>query len=346
MEQTPRDAADVPLGRFLRAGRGRVLDEHDASLWSCLEWATEGGKRFRPRLLLAAHEALGGRQHEAASRVADAVELLHTAFVIHDDVIDGDTVRRGRPNVTGTFVDRARGSGVHGDRARRYGEAAGILAGDLALAGAVREVALCGTDPTTTARLLDLLEDVLHRSAAGELADVRVSMTGVADVAEALAIAEWKTAAYSFQLPLQAGAVLAGAEERVVALLGEAGRLMGVAFQLQDDLDGVFGEAATTGKDPLSDLREGKGTALVAHARATGVWPELSAYVGRADLDERAAARARDLLTECGARDAVETLAAQYCAVAEQALGLLPPPAADLMRELLAPARPRVRGAA
>lgn len=223
----PVDVGPAPLGRFFTAGRAQVVDEHDRVLWQSLQQLTAHGKRFRPALLTGVYAALGGQDHPRAEKVGDAVELLHTAFVIHDDVIDGDTVRRGRPNVTGTFEDRARGSGVHGDRARRYGEAAGILAGDLALAGAVREVALCGTDPTTTARLLDLLEDVLHRSAAGELADVRVSMTGVADVAEALAIAEWKTAAYSFQLPLQAGAVLAGAEERVVALLGEAGRRAG-----------------------------------------------------------------------------------------------------------------------
>src|SRR5699024_1219415 len=131
-------------------------------------------------------------------------ELLHTAFVIHDDVIDGDDVRRGRPNVSGTFQARARNTGVSPARARLYGEAAGILAGDLALAGAVREVALCGARPQVVVRLLDLLEEVLHRSAVGELADVRVSLTPDASMTEVLDVAECKTAAYSFELPLRA----------------------------------------------------------------------------------------------------------------------------------------------
>ena len=200
-----------PAHRFLETGLRRALDEHDRVLWTEIDLATQGGKRFRPRLLLGAHAAFGGLHPAAAERLADALELLHTAFVIHDDVIDGDRVRRGRPNVIGTFTQRALAEGAAPDRAGRYGEAAGILAGDLVLTAAVREIALCGAPPATTARLLDLLEDVLHRSAAGELADVRVSVTPGAGLTESLAVAEWKTAAYSFQLPLQAGALLAGA---------------------------------------------------------------------------------------------------------------------------------------
>jgi geranylgeranyl diphosphate synthase type II len=335
-----------PAHRFLETGLRRALDEHDRVLWTEIDLATQGGKRFRPRLLLGAHAAFGGLHPAAAERLADALELLHTAFVIHDDVIDGDRVRRGRPNVIGTFTQRALADGAAPDRAGRYGEAAGILAGDLVLTAAVREIALCGAPPATTARLLDLLEDVLHRSAAGELADVRVSVTPGAGLTESLAIAEWKTAAYSFQLPLQAGALLAGAPAPDVVRIGEVGRLLGIAFQLHDDLDGVFADATVTGKNPLSDLREGKDTALVAIARSTPWWPRIAPHLGRPDLDEATAARVRHDLVACGARDAVETLAADLRAGAREAAAGLPAPVHAFLADLLVESGPLVRGAA
>lgn len=321
--------------RFFAAGHDQVVDEHDAVLWDVLHGLTQGGKRFRPALLVHLHAALGGREAHVAAAVADAVELLHTAFVIHDDVIDGDEVRRGRPNVGGTFAARGLADGAAPERARRYGEAAGILAGDLALAGAVREIALCGARPDVTVRLLDLLEEVLHRSAAGELADVRVSLGGRVTLADALDVAEWKTAAYSFELPLQAAAILADAPEDVVAALGAVGRCLGVAFQLQDDLDGVFGTAEQTGKDPLCDLREGKCTALITIARSSSRWGELAPYVGDPDLTDDGARRARELLVACGARRAVETLVHDLRGAAVAGVDRLPEPARGVLLEMI-----------
>lgn len=335
------DLAAHTLENFFVRGRAQVVDEHDRVLWETLHGLTDGGKKFRPALLLHLHRALGGSDHHVASGVADAIELLHTAFVIHDDVIDGDEVRRGRPNVGGVFAVRASADGVAPERARRYGEAAGILAGDLALAGAVREIALCGARPEVVARLLDLLEDVLHRSAAGELADVRVSLCADASLADALDIAEWKTAAYSFELPLQAAAILADAPEEVVAALGAVGRCLGVAFQLQDDLDGVFASAQQTGKDPLCDLREGKCTALVTIARSTDRWEELARYVGDPDLTPEGARSARELLEACGARRAVEMLVRDLRDATLAATAALPDAPRESLEEMVRLLLPR-----
>lgn len=340
--------------RFFAAGHAHAVDDHDRALWETLHGLTAGGKRFRPALLLGVHRALGGQDHESARVAADAVELLHTAFVIHDDVIDGDDVRRGRPNVTGTFAARALAEGATLERAGHYGQAAGILAGDLALAGAVRELALCGASPAVVRRLLDLLEEVLHRSAAGELADVRLSLGDhSATLDDCLSVAAWKTAAYSFELPMQAGGILAGAPEEVIEALGRAARSLGIAFQLQDDIDGVFASAEQTGKDQLCDLREGKATALIALARRTGHWPLLAPYVGDLDLTEAGAARARELLEACGARAGVEAMVTDHRADALAAADELPPAAATAVRAVVdrllppVPARPAVaRGAA
>lgn len=314
---SPR-TTDEALQRLLDRGRARAAatDPEHARLWDALAAATEGGKRFRPGLVMAAHEALDGSCFDAALEVGAAVELLHTAFVIHDDVIDADDLRRGRLNVSGTFRAQAVAAGATVTNADGLARTAGILAGDLALAAAVRAVACCGASMDTTERLLDLFDAALHTTAAGELADVRLSMgVGTASIAESLAMAEQKTSAYSFALPLQAGAVLAGADEGTVARLGEAGRMLGIAFQLADDLLGVFGDPARTGKSATSDLRARKRTLLIAHAEGTAEWELIEHYVGR-DLDDVELDAVRGLLTAAGSRAFVEELAEAHLSAA------------------------------
>ncbi len=310
------------LDRFYADG-ARAADsgtEDHRALWAALRVAGDGGKRVRPTLLTTVYEALGGTDARLAAEVGAGLELLHTAFLVHDDVIDADTVRHGRPTVSGAFSRRARERGVPGPRAQRYGDTAGILAGDLALAGAVRTIALCGADTVTVRRLLDLVDRALHLTAAGELTDVRLSLGATADVAETLAMEEHKTAVYSFELPLQLAAVLAGAAEDQVEQLGRFGRLVGLAYQLRDDVDGLFGDQARTGKDAASDLREGKCTPLVAFARSTSAWPDMAPYLGAATTDEAAVDRVRALLEACGARRYVEDLTTDLGQAAREAV--------------------------
>jgi geranylgeranyl diphosphate synthase, type II len=316
------DSTDQALDRLLAAGRRRAgaIDPHHALLWESLGRAAQGGKRFRPALLVATHDALGGAAHGPAAVVGAAVELLHTAFVVHDDVIDGDLVRRGRPNVSGTFAALAQVDGADEAGVADYGLTAGVLAGDLAIAASVRAVATCGAAPDVVERLLDLFDAALHATAAGELADVRLAL-GVAhaSLAQSLEMEALKTGAYSFCLPLQAGAVLAGADATTVERLGRAGRAMGVAFQLADDLIGVFGDPARSGKSVTCDLRTGKQTPLVVHARSTPQWGRISTYLGR-ELGSDELAEVRTLLVESGSRAFVEDLADRYLEEARSVL--------------------------
>lgn len=322
-------SAGSELDRVLAEGAERARDTAPAqtTLWDAVTQATRGGKRFRPALVAAAFEALADRSEDVAAgpdavaAVGAAIELLHTAFVVHDDVIDGDDVRRGRPNVSGTFTSAAVAEGASTAAARHCGMTAGILAGDLALAAAIRTVATCPADTATVHRLLDLFDRALHTTAAGELADVRFALgTSVPSLSEALTMEEQKTSAYSFALPLQAGAVIAGAGEDTVRCLGEVGRMLGIAFQLTDDLLGVFGDPAETGKSVLTDLREGKQTPLIAHARTTAQWEAIALHHGSADLAEEHAATVRGLLVESGSRRFVEELADDYVRGARELL--------------------------
>jgi geranylgeranyl diphosphate synthase, type II len=314
IETTPVPV-ETELQRFFAASRLRASDygDHYLALWDTLAVASAGGKRVRPALVLAAYAGFGGQDTAIAIRVAVACELLHTAFIIHDDLIDGDLTRRGVPNVAGTFASRARENGADDRRSSTWATAAGILAGDLALSEAHRTLGMLDIDSGIRVQLLDLLDRAVFVSAAGELADVTNAATSQpASLDSVLATLEHKTAIYSFEAPLLAGAILAGAPAEALDAVGRFGRLIGVAFQLTDDTLGVFGDPAKTGKSVLADLREGKLTALVAHARTTECWPTIAPYIGDADLDETGAELVRAHLRACGAAQLAEDLTHSY----------------------------------
>ncbi|GAA3617657.1 polyprenyl synthetase family protein [Marihabitans asiaticum] len=336
---TQADRPADPLSRPTSDAGGRRPELRDGqALEEALKSAQSGGKRFRPRLVRSVHDLLGGDAGPAVDQVADAVELLHTAFVVHDDVIDGDDLRRGAPSAPGRFRAAAIRGGAATGPAGSYATAGAILTGDLALGAALRAVATAPVAREQVHRMLELFDHALAVSAAGELADVRLSL-GAREptLEEALAVAEQKTAVYSFSLPMQCGAVLAGARASVVDGLGRIGRDLGLAFQLIDDLTGVFGAPAQTGKGEIAgDLREGKRTPLVVHARSTPAWPVVERHLGDPTLDEQGVARVRAALTDAGSRSFVSDLALERLRTASvRAADLgLPPELVAWVREL------------
>ena len=309
------------------------------ALGDAIARAAGGGKRFRPALVAAAFEACGGQapHHPALYPVAAAFELLHTAFVVHDDVIDHDTVRRGIPNVSGEFRLRARSQGADASGEALLGDAAAILAGDLLLHEAVRLVALADVGAAARAALLDLLDDAVLISAAGELADVEHAV--VRDCAEPdalLTAAHNKTAVYSFSAPLSAGAVLAGAPAPVVAALDRAGGHLGLAFQLADDLIGAFGSSVQAGRAEGGDLREAKRTPLIALARESANWDRVSDALAVAYTGPIAVRDAQRALDESGARTRLLALVDRTLAEARDAASdpALPASARALVADL------------
>jgi geranylgeranyl diphosphate synthase type II len=155
-------------------------------------------------------------------------------------------------------------------------------------------------------------------------------------LSEVLLMGERKTAMYSFALPMQAAAVLAGAPEEAVEAVGRVGSALGVAFQLADDLDGMFGDPEVTGKSAVSDLRGGKHTALIAHARGTAAWSDIEPFVGSRTLTPAEAERVRRCLTSCGSRRFVQQLADEHRAEAKAlaALAGLPLPMVEVVRTI------------
>ena len=299
------DEVEQRLARFFdtAAERAAKHSPHFRELWSEMRTAATGGKRLRPRLVIMTGLHLGGGSVGPIIELATAVELLHTALLLHDDVIDGDLERRGAPNLVGAFTAAAGHAGLGAPVAARWGQSAAILAGDLLLASAVRLTAGLGIDAQRRDRLVDLVDESIFRAAAGELADVAyASGLGTPSPHEIRAMMADKTAHYSVELPLHAGAILAGAADAVVDQLTSIGRSLGIVFQMRDDLLGVFGEPEVTGKSALNDLREGKQTMLVAFARGTTAWAEAEPWFGLGCVDETSAQRLRDALEASGAR--------------------------------------------
>ncbi|WP_129336427.1 polyprenyl synthetase family protein [Cellulomonas endophytica] len=326
----------------LRVGEAAATSADYADLWRDLGRQV-GGKMLRPHLTVAAYLGLGGTDLPAVAHVAAAQEVLHTAMVVHDDLLDHDEVRRGRPNVAGAtrarLVSGGSGAGAAavppvGDRLEDQVRAAGLLAGDLALAEAFALLAVAPVEPLVRLALVQRLAEGVRTTVAGELLDVRGALRPVLDV-DTLAVAHLKTAVYTCGVPLEAGGVLAGAGPEVLAGLRAVGEAMGVAFQLVDDDLGVFGDPAATGKSVLSDLREGKRTELLRTAWAAAGPQDralLERHVGRADLDEVDAAAVRDVLVRTGAREGTLGLARTLAGRARDvARAVLPQPLADYL---------------
>lgn len=317
---------DAVLARFfsLAKNRAAAFGPQYVTLWETLEQNTIGGKRFRPRMVMCAYQALGGTDLEAAAYVGAAFELLHTALIVHDDVIDHDFTRRGLPNISGSYRASASARGATDRVAEHSGISAAVIAGDLALFNSYRLIDRSGVADVTRTRLLEVMDDALFASAAGELIDVDFQIAAeVPRVDDIITMERLKTAVYTFECPLQAGAILAGASDDVVATLGEFGREVGIAYQLVDDLLGVFGLEAETGKTTIGDLREGKRTVLIAYATSTHEWSEIEKYIGDPDLTAEQAELVRGVLVSCGAKTFAEGLARYY---ANRALARLAEP--------------------
>ncbi|GAA4838083.1 polyprenyl synthetase family protein [Kitasatospora terrestris] len=275
-----------------------------------------GGKRMRSQFLWWAMRGCAPEwvPARAALTTAGALELLQTCALVHDDVMDRCDMRRGRralhEAVTHQYAPLAGRA-----RAAALGVSAGILAGDLALAWAddLAAAARCELPPLLREQVAGIWSDLRLEMVAGQYLDVRAEVTGEHTPGRALRIALLKSALYSVERPLHLGAVLAGAGPEQVRALRRAGRCAGVAFQLKDDVEGVFGDPKDTGKPCGDDIRAGKLTYLAAVARAraaaggdTAALGVLRDSLGDSGLDEAGLARVRTAMETTGARAAVQ----------------------------------------
>lgn len=275
-----------------------------------------GGKRLRAAFLYWGWRAWGGPDDEAAVRAASSMEIFQAAALLHDDVMDNSDLRRGRPTAHRAFATWHAQQGWGGDP-ERFGHAGAILAGDLCLNWTDEVFSSSGLPAEALERARPEFDRMRTQLMGGQFLDILEGAQGWADVPHAerirrtRTVIRYKSARYSVQQPLLIGALAAGAPGPVLDALARYGEELGEAFQLRDDVLGVFGDPQQTGKPAGDDLREGKRTALLAHALEHAAPQDaalLSASLGDPDLDEDAVAACRQALERSGAVDRTEAM--------------------------------------
>lgn len=266
---------------------------------------------------------------EPVLRAVSALELLHAFALAHDDVMDAAAVRRGRPTLHREFADRHRAAGWRGDP-ERFGTSVAVLLGDLCAVWADRLIGTSGLPAPVLLAARRVYDAMRIEAVAGQYLDVLhgAGSAGGESVAAAVKVARFKSASYTVQRPLRFGAALAGpVPPDVVAAYDRFGVAVGEAFQLRDDILGVYGQTAVTGKPVGDDLRQGKPTVLaeLARSRATpGQRVLLDRVLGDADASDAALAEVADVITACGARAEVEGMIAARVSAGLAALAAAP----------------------
>ncbi|MFJ1706295.1 polyprenyl synthetase family protein [Kitasatospora sp. NPDC088346] len=327
-----RRDVDAALTAFLEAKEQSAPGPELPPLIAQLRTFLTGGKRLRPLLCVCGwYAAGGGDDHAPAVRAAAGLELFQAFALIHDDVMDASDTRRGRPSAHRALARAYTADGGPADRAEEHGLGAAVLLGDLALIWS--DELLRATGPTTRGpeQVLPLLDEMRSEVLYGQYLDLRTTGRLSDDVDTAVRVIRYKTAKYTVERPLHIGAALAGADPAVLAALSAFALPLGEAFQLRDDLLGVFGDPRETGKPVLDDLRAGKATVLMALAAQRASHHEmrsLRARFARRSLDERDAAVVRAVLETTGARQTVEEMIRTRLGEALTALDRAPIPAA------------------
>lgn len=293
---------------------GRDVDPLVDAIASLLQ----GGKRLRAAFCSWGYEAAGGTNAEAALRAATAMEFFQAAALLHDDVMDDSRMRRGRQTAHESLATTHRDLAWSGD-ARRFGEAGAILAGNLCLVWSDELMATSGWSVTETERARPVFDTMRTQLMGGQFLDVLVSVRGwehldaQGRIDTARTVIRYKSAQYSVEQPLLIGARAGGLPQEQAPHLRRYGLALGEAFQMRDDLLGVFGDPAATGKPAGDDLREGKRTVLLALALRDASPQDaqlLTNRVGSADLGVDEIDEMRSIITGCGAAQRLEEMIA------------------------------------
>jgi geranylgeranyl diphosphate synthase type I len=286
-----------------------------------------GGKRLRAAFCWWGWRAAGGDPaDERVLHAAAALEWLQGCALAHDDVVDDSDTRRGAPALHRALSTLHSRQGWRGD-ADAFGAGTTILLGDLMLSWADEMFRTSGLPPGTVAAAAPYLDACKSEVVAGQLLDLLEQARAGGTVEGAMRVVRYKAAKYTVERPLHLGAALAGAGTDLLAGLSAFGLPVGEAFQLRDDVLGVFGEPSVTGKPAGDDLREGKRTVLLARALEKADGPGrslLDRLVGVSALKEDDVVRLRAVITESGALQSVEQQIADLSAQARLALDLAP----------------------
>ncbi len=266
------------------------------------------GKMIRGILVLLGYTLNGGSDTRAVP-IASAIELFHTSLLIHDDIMDQDTLRRGMKTISALYQEHAATNNMVDPK--RTGESLGICTGDLGFFLGYELLNTTEATPEIKQQLFKMISNELILVGLGQMQDVALGagMTTPTEE-EILNVYRYKTARYTFSLPLMLGALLGGAETKQLRSLEQAGEALGLIFQIKDDELGIFGDKKTTGKPIGSDIREGKKTLYRLYLESISdsqTRQKLSAIFGNKHLHETDIAYIQSLISEKGISDKITT---------------------------------------
>jgi geranylgeranyl diphosphate synthase type I len=314
------------LATFLSVQRGHMAAiDHDLSpLATAIEsFVLGGGKRLRPAYAFWGYRGAGGEDDDRVLTAAASLELVQAAALIHDDLMDASDTRRGEPSVHRRFHALHAEQGWQSDP-EGFGMAAALLLGDLCLVWSDEMLESSGLDPAIITRSRPVFDLMRKEVMLGQYLDVLSQARADTSVSRASLVARYKSAKYTVEHPLLFGASLAGASPVINEAYSAFGLPLGEAFQLRDDVLGVFGDPAETGKPAGDDLREGKRTYLIAKAfegvASARDRERLAASLGDSKLHDDTVAELRGIIVGSGALEATEDRIEQLYADALNAL--------------------------
>ena len=306
-----RSAVEEELGIFLNreaAYLNSISTELTPVSDSLTSFLLDSGKRLRPMFAYAGFFASGGSLEKPVIRAMASLELLQACALIHDDLMDGSDTRRGKPSIHRHFESRHVQDDLDGF-APHYGLSAAVLLGDLALVWSDQMLNSAGLTTEQVTRLLPYYNEMRVELMAGQFLDIHEQTQKTTSVDRSMKIARYKSGKYTVERPLHLGAAMATAPSEIFTALSDYGLPLGEAFQLRDDLLGVFGDPSVTGKPAGDDLREGKRTVLIAmtNDRQSESQREIARkHFGKPDLDAEGVALLREIIESTGARAELE----------------------------------------
>ena len=316
----------LDLGRWLRRRHAAIRTEAGdatAELTDRLEDLVQrGGKRLRPALVYYAYHGSGGALDGQVLPAAMAAEVLHAYLLVHDDIMDRAETRRGAPAAHLAFRDHHRQAGWPGE-ADLHGQAAAILLGDLAHGYAVELFLATEPRPSDWSEVVAASTAMCSEVVIGQYLEMTAPFRGESSEEELLRILRLKSGRYTVERPIEIGARLAGVPPPALEALARFGREVGEAFQLKDDLLGVFGERDAVGKPVGGDLKEGKHTVLIHHTLAAASGGErrrVEAVLGNPVATSTQVDEACRVIEAVGARARVETMVEERIATARRVI--------------------------
>lgn len=284
----------------------REARKNDVFSASILEYVKKtllnGGKRLRPAFMYYSYLGAGGKDKEEMLKASMSIELIHAFLLIHDDIIDKDDIRHGMDTINFRYKKIGKRF-MKNSECGHFGDSMALLVGDMV--GALGNQVLYSSNfrPDRIIMGLNKLQSIVANTVIGETKDVLMQYRKNVKEKDVMEMYEYKTAKYTIEGPLHLGGILAGADDKLLSAFSKYAIPVGIAFQIQDDILGLFGSEKKIGKPVGSDIAEGKKTLLVVKALELGNQKQkniIQKYLGKSDVTKQEIEEFRQAVTECG----------------------------------------------